>query len=451
MRIIFPDPKAMEALNYPKLAYCPFLIDIVDSSYPPEPNQYLRERALSEWIPRLGQSSVRKGQARVLTVKSRETIARRICEFLRWCRAKNKDWRNIDYLNDLLGEWQPSLLDGTASFSKKKLCASTVNAFIGEAVYFLTWAADRGYRNSFDVLLNKAHISISKGNNSRSVEQKEIDTRVGAVRLPPQRVILPTDKQVEKWLRQVYLLRGPVKALACETIIRTGLRISECNQLLVTDIPKKIDGQWRKEWLDSGEVPVLVHRGNKGPKTSSGSLESTQPRQVYLPIDLADRIDKYINEGRSTLMMRAIYSIKDKALRERRMREVKPSRLWIGEKSGLPFTNHMLYKSWKNVPACPEGWHPHEGRSFFAVETIVRYMQDMMEHYKITEIGRVGWLDGIMLGQIRIILSPLLGHVSDSTTQLYLRGAKQRLIELFGHPAISWNAICDGEMEDFDD
>lgn len=438
----------MESLNHAKLAYCPFLIDAIDGSYPPEPNQFLRERGLAEWIPRLGQSAERKGKASVLTAKSRETTARLISEFFRWCRNTGKNWRNVDYLDDLLGEWQPGLLDGTASFTGKQLRATTVNALVSEAAYFLTWAADRGYRPPFNVLLNRTSITLSKGDHSRSHDKKEIEIRIGTLTVPPQHIILPTDEQIKKWLRQVHFLRGPVKALACETIIRTGLRISECNQLLATDIPSKVNGQWKKEWLTAGEVPVWVHRGIKGPKISPGSLESTRPREVFLPLDLADRIVEYINEGRSTLMMRAISSIKDKKERERRMRETRPSRIWVGEKSGLPFTNGMLYKAWTNVPACPSNWHPHEGRSFFAVETIVQYMRDMMEHHSIKEVSRIGWLDGLMLGQIRIILSPVMGHVCDKTTQIYLKGAKQRLVEVFGHPAIQWNAICSDGVED---
>lgn len=436
----------MHELDHAPLSYCPFII-ADDGSYPREANQYLRERALAEWVPQLGQSGEVKYRVRVHTKRSSETMARRLIEFLRWCLRESKDWRSVTYLEDLLSEWQPSLLLGTRSTSGKKLANSTVTGLISEAILFLTWAAVREYRGPFKVILNVAAVNKSKGDRTYGHKKSIVETRLGSLSPAPQLMKLPEDSQISQWLREVELLRGPVKRLACETICRTGLRITECAQLLVTDFPNKTNGSWPRDVIENESVRVLIHRGNKGPKIHAGSLESTKPRYVYFPIDLADRIANYICEGRPTLIMRAINSIKDKHERQIRSRSVKPTRLWIGEKSGLPFTSGMLYKSWTSVPGCPADWHPHAGREFFAVDTVVTYMRDLLATksiIRISGVNQLAWLDGLMSGQIRIILSPLLGHVSEDTSRKYLKAGKHRLVEIFGHPALIWDEICDG-------
>jgi hypothetical protein len=449
MKVLFPVPERMVDLGYPKLAFCPYLID-EDGSYLPEASQYLRERSLGEWIPRIGQDGPEARTAVVQTSKSRESMARRLIEFLRWCQRNERDWRTVSYLDDLLGEWQPGLLLGTESTSRRKLKNETVNGLLNEAVLFSTWSAIRKYREPFHVLTKPTRVQRSAGNRSHSHRKLATQVRQGALPPIPSLLTLPTDDQLRQWLSQVHLLRGPVKRLECETIIRTGMRITECNELLVTDVPAKVNGQWPRDVLEDDKVRVWLHRGVKGQKVHTGSLESVKPRHVYLPLDLADRIDHYVKEGRSTLIQRAIQKIEDKEERQRRMRAPKSQRLWIGEVSGRPFTTGMLYKAWTSVPSCPENWHPHSGRDFFAVDTLVSYMRAKVEQNRLNKLSGLrdlAWLDGLMRDQIRILLSPLLGHVSEETSMIYLKAAKRRLVEEFSHPALIWDEIC-GEDED---
>ncbi len=448
MKVLFPNPKRMAELRYPKLAYCPFLIG-EDGSYPKEANQYLRERSLGEWIPRLGQSAPSNiGKAIVQTAKSREAMARRLTEFLRWCKRSGKNWSEVNYEDDLLDTWQTGLLNGTLSTSGRQLKNGTVNVLVSEASYFLTWAADRKYREPFNMRVNTARVSRSSGNHTYSGKAVAVATRMGTLTPMPDFTMLPTDAEIARWLHEVHCLRGPVKRLACETICRTGIRIQECSQILASDIPEKINGQWPRDRVLSEGLRVRIHVGIKGTKVSTGSLESVKPRDIYIPLDLAERIYQYLNGLRSTLILRGIDRIEDKKERQRRRHAPKPARLWVGEKYGLPFSSNMLYKSWTGVPSCPAGWHPHVGREFFAIETIVKYAKDLIEArgvFQVTGVNQLGWLDSLLSNQIKVILSPLMGHVSEETTQLYLRKMKHRLIEIMGHPAIAWAQICTDE------
>lgn len=78
-------------------------------------------------------------------------MARRLVEFLRWCARSGKDWRSVNYMDDLLTNWQTGLLVGTAGTTGKRLSNGTVNVYVSEAAYFLTWAAIRKYREPFTV------------------------------------------------------------------------------------------------------------------------------------------------------------------------------------------------------------------------------------------------------------------------------------------------------------
>lgn len=453
MKTLFPDPQRMLDLDHARLSYCPYLI-ADDGSYPREANQYLRERSCAEWIPRLGQSAWKKeGKAVVQTKASREAMARRLSEFLRLCVRIGKDWRTADYENDLLDTWQTGLLDGSLSSSGKKLTNGTTNALISEAAYFLTWAADRNYRAAFTVTLNVARVGKSSGQHTYSDQKTPTQTRMGSLTPIPSFSMLPTNKEIETWLHEVHYLRGPVKRLACEMIVRTGVRITEDVELQLSDIPAKVDGVWPRSSVSSDGVAVRLHRGNKGRKISPGSLESVNPRTIYIPFDLAERIDHYIREVRSTLILRGINRLSDKSARQRRMKGPKSTHLWIGERYGLPFSSGMLYKAWTNVPSCPEDWHPHIGREFYAVETMVAYAKNLCEArgvFQVTGVNRLGWLDALLSQQIKIILTPTMGHVSEETTSLYLRKMKHRLVEIMGHPAIMWAEICADEGDDVD-
>jgi integrase len=369
-------------------------------------------------------------------------------EFVRWCDRYNLDWHLIDYGDDLLETWQTGLLTGTLSTSGKKLANGTVNVLISEAVYFLTWSADRKYRPPFTVTLNSVRVKRSSGRKSHSAGLTQIQSRMGSLPETPDFKMLPTNNEIKTWLHEVHNLRGPVKRLACETIIRTGLRIKECAELQLTDIPEKVNGSWQRGKVLSQGLAVRIHRGNKGRKVSAGSLESVKPRTIYLPLDLAERIYQYIEEMRTTLILRGIDKIKDKAERNKKKREKKSTHLWIGETYGHPLSTGMLYKSWKNVPSCPVDWHPHAGREYFAVETMVQYAMDLCtarDVFQVSGVNQLGWIDALMSNQIKVILSPQMGHVSEETTNIYLRKMKHRLVEIMGHPAILWADICGDE------
>lgn len=182
--------------------------------------------------------------------------------------------------------------------------------------------------------------------------------------------------------------------------------------------------------------------GIKGPKVFRGSQESVTPRQIYIPIELADRMDNYKREGRATLILRWITSGKSRIDRDRRKKLARTDQFWIG-KRGRPITAGWVRQAWSSVECGPWKWSPHRARHEFAVNTIVDYTQSLIDVAKIPEIPSAGWLHGLMAGQVQIILSPLLGHIDEKTTMIYLAAARERLLSRFVHPVLIWQKECD--------
>ena len=435
MRWVLPPEGFFTSLDVPKLQFVPILIGD-DGSYPFEANRYLVERSCGEWAPGTDENE----DPTIPTLKSRENIASRVCAFFHWCQQDDRrNWRMMNYVEDLLGVYQIELLSGKASASNRPLKPSTINLYLEEACAFLTWSAERGYRSAFKVHRRHTVISASGGNHSHSHLGLQVNQRHGKLREDEYDLgALPLSAEVSRWMRAM-LLRHPVKALIFEFMIRTGARISEANQLRISCIPRR--AEWKANWIAQGWVPVTLRFGVKGGKVLPGSVLSTSTRVVQLPIDLAERIEQYVAIVRPTLLSRFH--------RKASTHTPRTDRLWLGEHRGQPVSNQMLYKAWVGTPHCPPDWHPHASRHFFTVEKLCEATRQLLRFHEIENPKGVslGWLHGLMSGQVRLILSPLLGHVSERTTMRYLQCVQQRMIREFGHPALDWNAIIDADLE----
>lgn len=438
MFVIDRDPHEMEQIGFAKCAYVPFLI-AADGSYPAEANRYLRARANCEWETHLGGPAQfpKANRKRFLTPKSCYELAGRLAQFLRWCIATSRDWRTVSYREDLM-DWQKGLALGTASKSLEPLSNATINGLINEACLFLTWAGEKKARTEFEVPVNKSSVSTSRGNSAKSGRRtRDVQTRVGALVVRPSKLDIPSPREVGPWMRALRL-RLPVKAMMAELILETGIRISECNEWRIDTLPPR--NKWK---VRSGKLPVKIRYGIKGPKRFPGSEESANPRDILVPIELADRIDRYCQVTRLNQLRRWVRSGDGPHERARRARAEKPVRMWLSEVTNQPFDNLQLYRAWTETPGCPEGWHPHSGRAYFAIETVVEWIRSDLLARGCNAVPELTWLQGAMRDQVRFLLTPLLGHLDDETTMLYLRGAHLRLVEEFGHPVLRWQAFCD--------
>jgi hypothetical protein len=289
MRLIARDPSQMVNAGYPSLAHIPFLIGN-DGTYPAIANRYIRVRALCEWTLQMGNDSSPSSDARrrFLTKASVNSVARHVGAFLDWCNSTGRDWQKLTYYEDLILGWQDGLLTGQSSKSQRPLAHKTVNKMVTEACYFLTWAGEekRSLRPPFHVVVNETKIKFSRGTNAKGAGVKVNASRVGALPVKEKKpVLLPPPNDVGTWMRGMRA-RYTAKALMAELILETGIRVSECNEWRVDTLPERQFWQTR-----GGKIVVNLRYGIKGPKVALGSSESVNPREIEMPIALADKID----------------------------------------------------------------------------------------------------------------------------------------------------------------
>ena len=95
MRWVWPIPSVLVERGLPSLRHVPVLLH--EGDFPVEANRYVTERCLGEWAPDLDDDE----DPTVLTVKSRENLARRLCAFFFWlAQDAKRDWRRLEYSGD---------------------------------------------------------------------------------------------------------------------------------------------------------------------------------------------------------------------------------------------------------------------------------------------------------------------------------------------------------------
>lgn len=288
-----------------------------------------------------------------------------LCDFFEWCELRGKNWKTVEYddLADMTHGYQAEMQRGTWSASGKALAVSTVNTRVDQACMFLQWAHARSLRGEFYVPTKTVSIKQDTARNSHGHKARQVETRVGKVRADPRRLRLPTDAQVQKWLRAVRIEKGETKALMCELVVQTAIRREETVQWRVDTLPEQ-----KKDWdVRGGSVSVLLMYGTKGPKYGSPDGERGPSRIIKIPVYLAEKLHEYRIVRRAVL--RAMYVRSASSLEEKRtrMREVT-TRLFLSDFTGKPVSSTAFYDGWKDVSHLPFAqWSPHLGLSLIHI------------------------------------------------------------------------------------
>jgi integrase len=416
---MWPILGQMKESGFEHLAEIPFVIS-GGSGYHLEASRYLRERALLTW-----HRGVARNRTKYPTRQSLSTFASSLVDFLDWCKATSRDWRTVDYTDDLISGYQEQMGTGLWSASGNKLSAQTINMRVNEAMQFLNWAASCTLRQPFNVITEKRTITLSSHKNAGKKVQKEVVVRAGRVRPDPAVLRLPTPQEVTRWRMAVKIEKGFTKGLMCDLILETGIRREEACEWRIDTLPFN-----RDEWEVVGEnAKVLIQYGAKGEKATDENGEKRGPaRYIKVPLSMAERLHHYRENIRPNSRSTFVKANSSTPTERRELARTNPRQLFLSDSNGRPIRAKTLYTAWTTVSYVPFiGWSPHGGRHFWSCTTLIAAVNRNAAALgsPLNSGTNTNWILGCVNDTLMMEIQPQLGHVSSDITEQYLQWALQ--------------------------
>lgn len=420
VKMFRPDSDRLRCLGFDSVAEVPVLFDNA-GRYCRAHNRYLRERALGE----AGLGSHGDFDEPIIPLpKTIENVTRYLGVFIDWCDFRKVDWRTLGYRSGVL-RFQNDMAFGRWSPSGRKLAAGTANQRADAITSFLTWAADRGLRPAFKVAY-KIMTRQSAGQGTVSVRLRPGRLKQSNSDEVEKVTFLPRPEEVPKWLQAVREKRGYSKYLASRFVVETGVRLFETVAVTVDQIPSK---------------EMLEQLANAGQTTAPITLvvtKGSRPRTISVAIAFVMEIRLWI-EGKR---LRLLY------LWDKREHSAPSSRLFLSDArdhEGTPISEARLYDCFHNVKPRPVKWNPHFGRHTYACFYVLYAIE-----YEAKSAGRAlskMGADWIVArgGWYFKTLRKQLGHLSEETTDLYLRW----LVTASGlaEAAVGWHNFLAGGLD----
>jgi integrase len=412
-KIVIPDGGAISMLGFPSVAHVPVIFDSL-GCYCRALNRYLRERATGDWFP--------EGGRPFPSPSTLLKIAEDLKNFLEWGEKRGISFERATY--DQVLQYQRDQMAGRWSLTGAGLQPSTANQRADDVTLFLAWAALRGLRAAFDV---KRFFARSPGGETKMVRAgraKESGTSSAA-----KRFVLPTPAEVRDWLARVRLQKGYAKYLAARFILEVGPRRMEVEALEVEQWPS-LEAIRESEMHSRATVPMdlFVTKGGR-------------PRTVDVPVRFAAQVREWIDAKRGTYEYRNFVD----SGRKKRTR-----RLFLSDHPhahGRPISVTTIYRIFKQVVPRPKLWSPHKGRHVFACFFVLNALELEARPHGGLDAMQTGWIES--RGQFWLmILRDQFGHMSKSTTEMYLRWlvSSCKLAEL----ASGWHLFLEGNREHSD-
>lgn len=423
--VYYSDPTLTTAAGFGRVAYLPCILDS-RPGYHRTASRYLIDRGCGLWNPLTRGRAVRGVAPTPRTIRN---YADWLVNFLDWAEARGIDLSTCDYIEHVQGRYQEDMLSGRWARDAVALSPRTVNLRVTQACDYLTWMADKGLRTPFDVPQEVRRIKTGSATNSIGHKPKEVSVRKGKVRQNKRRLRMPTDDQVKAWLTRVYEQFGPTKGLMCETILLTAVRRAEVACWRTDTLPER-----REDWhladphASRSEQRVLVNIsfGTKGPSYGRDHGDKIGPaRDIWLPLELAERLDQYRMKSRNPALRLWVNSAKTAQEKQRRIKDTV--HLFLDETTGHRIGDKQLYDAWCGVDLPYKGWSPHLGRDWWSCSILWR---EIKKHDRLVELGidtPVALLESTVLGIIRFHIQPQLGHADDKTSMIYLQWAADML------------------------
>lgn len=397
-KLFRPDADRLRLLGFGSVARVPVLFDGA-GRYCRALNRYLRHRALGE---AKNESVAPWDDEEIPMSRTIENVGRHLGVFQDWCDNRDLDWHRIPYQGVL--RFQNEMASGRWSLSGRTLDARTCNLRADEATNFLIWAAKVGLRPSFKVRykLKRRHPDAGSLSGQEYVKSRRGRLTESDTRDVEEVSFLPQPKLVADWLQAVRTTKGYAKYLASRFVIEAGTRRMETVAVTVDQIPsRELLERLASEGQAMAPVTLVVTKGGK-------------PRTILLAIAFLMEIRAWIDGPR----MRLRY------LWHKREKTPPSPRLFLSDArdyEGTPVSEARLYDCFHTVTPRPTRWHTHFGRHSYACFYVLFALEHEAKAAKSSLRGMgADWIMSRGSWYLKT-LRKQLGHVSESTTDLYLR------------------------------
>jgi site-specific recombinase XerD len=403
--LVLRDRNQLEALGFGNVAHVPFLLSR-NMDYLDECNRFLRERALGVWHPNRREATA-YGRVRKLGRNSALAYGNDLKNFVSYLEVKRLEWRELSY-QQLLDTYDSEMNAGRwRSKGKAPLAPATINRRMRTAVEFLLWAGDRNHRAPFQVLRSASSTKSRTRGRSWTSSQSLVESRVGIHRVHPKRLRLPTNEEILRWLAEVRTKHGRARYLACKHILQTGCRLEETALIREVQLPDPatID-------LDMPARMDICY-GTKGYRDPSDPDQVGKKRTLRFNRTFLVELHNYRQLGRKAALKR---------FADANPNARKPARLFLDDVTGKPLSKQAIYRAWHNCKNLPfPGFSPHLGRHAFACFELLRLVNDEVRLIgkTLADMPRTQMLPRLE-NLISIYLMPVMGHIDEQTTELYL-------------------------------
>lgn len=416
----YSNPELTTRAGFNKVAHLPFLMDS-RPRYHDWGSEYLIDRGLGYWNPKTGFRGQRRRPPGPTSI---DNYATWLANFLSWVEARRKNVLELDYWADVFEEYQGQMQSGEWSEKGEPLKPSTFNPRVDVACDFLRWMAAKGLRSDFEVPTETRSVRTTSATSSVGHRAIQVEARQGKVPVSKEDLVMPTLAQVREWLGSVGVQSGATLQLACETIVRTGLRLSELVGLRKDTLPEN-----RRDWRISNpdapaqkqEVLVKVKFGTKGPFYGWDHDDRIGPEgTIRIPLELALKWHAYRQKYRHKSLALWVGNAATRA--EKRDRIQESVHLFLNEKTGERLTQDNVYRAWKNKHGYRpfDQWRPHLGRDWWACATLLQEVSKLEVIKKLGLEASVQMVRDVSVQIVDLRIRPQLRHRSKETTERYL-------------------------------
>lgn len=357
-----------------------------------------------------------------------------LCNALEWAEARSVDLMTCDYVTVLIWRYQEEMIKGVWSAENRKLLANTVNARVQIALEYGMWARDKGLRDAFVIPTTTRRVVVGSHKNSRSHEVKEVESRLGKVKVNKRVLSIPTHDEIKDWRQRVkeYPGSGETDVLIVDLILNTAIRREEAACWRVDTLPldprdwKILNPSQAEEYQN---VSVTLFNGTKGQQLGIDEFsDKIGPEgEIHVPLWLAKRLHKYRENERVTALMKKLKT--GRTVLEQKQLQKQSVHLFLQPQTGERYNGEAIYTLWSRRVPGPPHWSPHRGRHWWACTHLEERMEQHTELIKKVlatpninpENPLVLQLRDTAQTVIQMEILPQLRHANSGTTERYLQ------------------------------